>query len=136
MLSANQINAQVKLTEMWKAVHVPNYPIRLEKKDINSATNHTRSLTRGDLILQGKNELCKSSLIHPNSGIKLLIILGIAKQSTKQKRKFVNLWLPYLSRKNRIEFITHITCIKTIFSIHVFLYLTCIYFSFLIQYSL
>ena len=61
MLSANQINAQVKLTEMWKAMHLPNYPIKLEKKDITSATNHTRSLTRGDLILQGKSEICKSS---------------------------------------------------------------------------
>ena len=31
MLSVNQINAQVKLTEMWKANYVPNYPIKLVK---------------------------------------------------------------------------------------------------------
>ena len=32
MLSVNQINAQVKLTEMWKAHNVENYPLKLEKK--------------------------------------------------------------------------------------------------------
>ena len=70
MLSVNQINAQVKLTEMWKANYVPNYPIKLEKKDLNSATNLTRSMTRGDFILQGKNDLCKSSFIHDASKIR------------------------------------------------------------------
>ena len=32
MLSVNQINAQIKLTEMWKASNMKNYPIKLEKK--------------------------------------------------------------------------------------------------------
>ena len=32
MLSVNQINAQVKLTEMWKASNVVNYPINAEKR--------------------------------------------------------------------------------------------------------
>ena len=31
MISVNQINAQIKLTEMWKASNMKNYPIKLEK---------------------------------------------------------------------------------------------------------
>ena len=31
MLSVNQINAQVKLTEMWKASNFQNYPLNIEK---------------------------------------------------------------------------------------------------------
>ena len=34
MLSVNQLNAQIKLTEMWKAVKKENYPIKVYKKTI------------------------------------------------------------------------------------------------------
>ena len=63
MLSVNQINAQVKLTEMWKASNVQDYPINLVKKVPIKDNMHTRSTIRGDLVLQGKNELCNSSFI-------------------------------------------------------------------------
>ena len=32
MLSVNQKNAQVKMTEMWKYENMPNYPLELKKK--------------------------------------------------------------------------------------------------------
>ena len=63
MLSVNQINAQVKLTEMWKASNVQDYPIKLVKKVPINDNMLTRSTIRGDLVLQGKNELCNSSFI-------------------------------------------------------------------------
>ena len=63
MLSVNQINAQVKLTEMWKASNVLNYLIKLTKKDQNSENRQTRSNLRGDLLLQGKSDLCNASFI-------------------------------------------------------------------------
>ena len=69
MLSANQINAQVKLTEMWKASNVTNYPIKLDKKDPNMANRLTRSTARGDILLQGKSDLCNSSFIFDASKI-------------------------------------------------------------------
>ena len=31
MLSVNQINAQIKLIEMWKSTNIPNYPIKTEQ---------------------------------------------------------------------------------------------------------
>ena len=69
MLSANQINAQVKLTEMWKASNVVNYPIKLDKKDPLMDNHVTRSTARGDILLQGKSELCNSSFIFDASKI-------------------------------------------------------------------
>ena len=61
MFNTGKIPSPLITSYLWKAMHLPNYPITLEKKDITTATNHTRSLTRGDLILQGKSEICKSS---------------------------------------------------------------------------
>ena len=38
MLSANQINTQIKLCDMWKANNLENYPIKIEKVvPLNSA---------------------------------------------------------------------------------------------------
>ena len=34
MLSVNQIAAQIKLTEMWKASNDPQYPIKMKTKEI------------------------------------------------------------------------------------------------------
>ena len=31
MPSVNQLNAQIKITEIWKAVHVENHPIEVKK---------------------------------------------------------------------------------------------------------
>ena len=69
MLSVNQINGQIKLTEVWKAANVENYPIKLLKKDLNSVTMSTRAATRGDLVLQGKNELCTTSFLQDSARI-------------------------------------------------------------------
>ena len=67
MLTVNQINAQVKLTEMWKATNDPNYPLKLNKKDINDDKVLTRSTLRGDIVIQGKNEMCNTSFLHDAS---------------------------------------------------------------------
>ena len=36
MLSVNQMNGQIKLTEAWKISNIPNYPIKWEMKQIES----------------------------------------------------------------------------------------------------
>ena len=70
MLSLNQINAQVKLTEMWKASNVQDYPTKLVKKAPNSENMLTRSTVRGDLVPQGVSCLTPPlSWMHPKSGI-------------------------------------------------------------------
>ena len=33
VLSVNQLNAQVKLAEIWKALHVDDYPLKIEQQN-------------------------------------------------------------------------------------------------------
>ena len=34
MVSVNQLNAQIKLLEMWKTVHIEEYPLKLQQQEI------------------------------------------------------------------------------------------------------
>ena len=44
LLSVNQLNCQIKLTEVWKSVNNPNYPIQWDvKKILNDDSRVTRS---------------------------------------------------------------------------------------------
>ena len=59
MLAVNQLNAQIKLLEIWKALNVENYPLAIKKQN----TTHEGALTRADR----QNRPCevgKSSLTH------------------------------------------------------------------------
>ena len=38
MLSVNQLQAQIKLTEMWKASNVNKYPLNIEKRTLHEDT--------------------------------------------------------------------------------------------------
>ena len=60
MLSVNQINAQIKITEAWKNSQDIDYPLKFKK-----VTNdcHTRAATNGDMIEFGKSDLVKSSFL-------------------------------------------------------------------------
>jgi hypothetical protein len=61
MLSVNQIAAQIKLTEMWKASNDPQYPIKMKTKERQENAVETRSLTRGDLTEVGRSTKAKKS---------------------------------------------------------------------------
>jgi hypothetical protein len=50
LISVNQIAAQIKLTEMWKALNDSQYPLRVEQKSETEDGIGTRSMTSGDLI--------------------------------------------------------------------------------------
>ena len=61
ILSVNQIAAQIKLTEMWKVVNEPLYPLKVQMKEINENCTTTRSVIRKDIIEVGKtNKTLKS----------------------------------------------------------------------------
>ena len=62
MLSVKQINAQVKLTETWKALNVEKYPHIVSQKVNTDGYMISRSSKKGDLIVNGKTELRQSSL--------------------------------------------------------------------------
>ena len=49
MLSINQMHAQVKLTEMWKATHYKNYPLNIEQLQPAANGRATRGISEGKL---------------------------------------------------------------------------------------
>ena len=63
MLSVNQINAQIKITEVWKAIHDPSHPLKIEKVNHDSQLCVTRSVTQGDLKEFGKTDMVQSSFL-------------------------------------------------------------------------
>ena len=66
-LSVNQLNAQIKLTEMWKVTNLEHYPIKLENM-FPENTMGSRSKTIGNLKECYGSEKLRSTFI--NDGIK------------------------------------------------------------------
>ena len=44
-LSVNQLNAQIKLVDMWKANNMEKYPTKVQKMDMNETRTTTRAVT-------------------------------------------------------------------------------------------
>jgi hypothetical protein len=63
MMSVNQIVAQIKLTEMWKAKNDSHYPLTVEQNSETEDGIGIRSMTRGDLIEFGSSTYSKKSFI-------------------------------------------------------------------------
>ena len=68
MMSVNQINAQIKLSEMWKAVKDEDHPFGLTKREPGPDVRSMRSITNEMLPVQSFSELSKNTFI--NDGIK------------------------------------------------------------------
>ena len=49
MLSVNQINAQIKICEMWKSTRIPKYPIKTELIQRPADVANTRAVSLGEL---------------------------------------------------------------------------------------
>ena len=69
MLSVNQMNAQIKLTETWKALNNKNSALKnlKQKTLIGSADRISRSITNGDLIEEGTSEMARSSFLNDST---------------------------------------------------------------------
>ena len=64
MMSVNQLNASIKLCDMWKAVNVEDYPTKVNKiTPLNNAAM-TRASTNGKLKECGKTALSQATLIN------------------------------------------------------------------------
>ena len=64
MLSVNQINAQVKLTEIWKSSNITDYPIVSVKQEEKEGTRCTRAKTRGDVIQTASSQLSQATFLN------------------------------------------------------------------------
>ena len=64
MLSVNQVNAQVKLTEIWKSLKVDNYPIHCQKLNYKPEARGTRASNRGDLVMDAATSKSQATFLN------------------------------------------------------------------------
>ena len=69
MLSANQINAQIKIQEIWKSLNINNHPLKVDRQTINQQGTTARAGTSERLIESGKSGLSQKTCI--NDAIKI-----------------------------------------------------------------
>ena len=68
MQSVNQISAQIKLTEIWKAVNQPKYPIKVTKQSTTPNARTTRGVTSGKLMETGSSNQSLNSFLGNATG--------------------------------------------------------------------
>ena len=61
MLSVNQMNAQIKLTEAWKITNIANYPTKWEMKSKNEEERLTRATTADIVPETAKTTLAQNT---------------------------------------------------------------------------
>ena len=64
MLSVNQLNAQIKITEMWKAMSDEEHPFKIQKVAINEAERVSRSQKAGKLTTTAFSKVTKDTFIN------------------------------------------------------------------------
>ena len=69
ILSVNQLNAQIKITEMWKAIKVSNYPLKFKNSNTNDSVMVSRSKIEGKLLVKHGSDNLKSTF--KNDGIEM-----------------------------------------------------------------
>ena len=63
MLSVNQLAAQIKLAEVWKARNGENYPVKMEFRTVNENGTSTRGATNGKAVETGKTQKSRATFI-------------------------------------------------------------------------
>ena len=63
MCSVNQLNAKIKLTEMWKATNVPNHNLNVKTANKHEDLRSSRSITNGKLI-EGFSNLATNTFLN------------------------------------------------------------------------
>ena len=64
MCSINQLNAKIKLTEMWRMTKLDPLPPIIKKMESSNGTRCSRSISRGKLIEEGTSEKSTSTFIN------------------------------------------------------------------------
>ena len=63
ILSINQLNAQVKLLEIWKALNLEDYPLQIKQQSAPLTGMTTRADLKGKAIEIGRSNLTKSTSV-------------------------------------------------------------------------
>ena len=61
MTSVNRLNAQVKFLEMWKALNMESYPLKIKQQSVNGVGACTRASQKGRLIEIGRTNVTRNS---------------------------------------------------------------------------
>ena len=76
MMSVYQINAQVKIQEVGKAINVKQYPLIVKRQSLNNIKTTTRADTNGRLIETGNSILIIKTFMNDES-----LFLGFLKRT-------------------------------------------------------
>ena len=60
-LSVNQMNAQIKLQQIWKAIHVDGYPLKIALQSVSGSGVSTRAAAKGRPVKIGNSNVTKST---------------------------------------------------------------------------
>ena len=80
-LSVNQTQAQIKLSEIWKATNLENYPITVTKRANSLLAPETRSLRNERLVTIGTKRVVLDSCVEDAK-----IIWNLASENIKQAK--------------------------------------------------
>ena len=86
-LSVNQLNAQVKLLEMWKALNVIDYPLKIAQQSVPEAGTSTRASHKGKPINIGKSTTTRNSSVSDSIRIWNLAPSSITESKTAYQAK-------------------------------------------------
>ena len=64
LLSVNQINAQIKLTEVWKSQNIPSYPIQWPTRKDEIIRTGLKSSNKPELSIKGKTCIQSQTFIN------------------------------------------------------------------------
>ena len=64
MLSVNQLNAQIKLTEIWKALSDKDHPFKISKPVVDEDERVSRALRAGNINLTAFSKVTKDTFIN------------------------------------------------------------------------
>ena len=89
MLSVNQLSAQIKLTEMWKAKYVEDYPIKFACQTTGVNARETRGNAIGKMIETAKSTKSKASFCGdaPRIWNKAPLVITMAKSLSIAKKE-------------------------------------------------
>ena len=96
MLSVNQLNAQVKVMEVWKAMNVVNYPLKINHQSYEVNRTNTRADVKEKPIEFGMSNLVQKSCVSDairlwNMAPSAITSSSSLSQARKEIKKFVKL---------------------------------------------
>ena len=58
------INAQIKIQEIWKALNIQDYPIKIERQTVKDGVTVTRACSNGRLVEGGKSCISQKTCLN------------------------------------------------------------------------